>query len=109
MLTRFGKLILAAAIVLPTGAVANMPPPEFDRPYYGKMEKHLVRYGEAARKCRSLGADVALYVDDRHLYGCQFWREDGTCVIVYSWDTKDKQMKSNVYRHERGHCHGWEH
>lgn len=105
------RLITTLFLCLASPAFAGqLLPPKYDHPYPGKMEKHLVPYGFAAKKCRSLGAEVSTMVEGRHLYGCQFFDGD-TCVIVYSYDPsgKDRKMMSNVYRHERGHCNGWVH
>lgn len=92
-------------------ALANMPPKEYDFPFQGKLEKHLVTYGNAARLCNKLNPDYKTpsYVSGRKLFGCQFFRENGTCVIVYSYDPtgNDKKMSSNVFRHEQAHCNGW--
>lgn len=98
-----------AFLLLASPAWAQMPPPEFDHPFDGRLEKHAVPYKQAYRKCRALGRyDVSPYVDGRHLYGCQFWRGD-TCVIVYSFSKIDRKMASNVRRHEIAHCNGWDH
>lgn len=100
---------LLALLLSTSSAYANMPPPEFDHPFSGRLEQHSVPYGQAYRKCRTLGRnDVSAYIDGRHLYGCQFWRGD-TCVIVYSFSRSDRKMASNVRRHEVAHCNGWEH
>ena len=87
-----------------------MPPPKWDHPFHGKMEKRIVPYGNAAKLCQKLNPEGGSpdSVDGRPLFGCQFWR-GSTCVIVYSFDPKgkDQKMSSNVFRHERAHCNGW--
>lgn len=114
------KHALAVLLLLTTPAWANMPPERFDKPYPGTLEKHLVPYGKAWAKCDELsrkrgeGSWPKMYrmIDGRHLYGCSMGgvsEGQKRCVIVYSYDPSgaDPLMKSNTFRHERGHCLGW--
>ena len=99
------SIIIAALIFTGSApAFASMPPSQWDHPFKGKMEKHLVAYGKAARTCIKLNPSD----EGGAQYGCQFWRGK-TCVIVYSFDPtgKDPKMTSNVFRHEQAHCNGW--
>jgi hypothetical protein len=123
------RLALAAlALGIANPALANMPPVEYDHPYAGTLERHLVPYGAAWAKCNAIslargegGMPVSsMRIGNRSLYGCAFGGKlDGQkrCVVVYSFDTPalarkqhrnyDTKMKSNVFRHEQGHCNGW--
>jgi hypothetical protein len=114
------RLIVAAAVLFTSSAFAGMPPKEYDRPYSGTLEKHLVPYGQAWAKCNEISIArgegawpvSSMRIGKRSLYGCAMGGKlDGKkrCVIVYSYDPtgNDRKMKSNVFRHERGHCNGW--
>lgn len=112
LITGFGIFV-----ALTTSALANMPPKEFDHAFPGHIEKFLVRYGEAWAKCNEISIArgegpyprSSMRIGDRALYGCAFVDDETFCVIVYSYDPsgKDPLMKSNTFRHERGHCNGW--
>lgn len=113
----YGKILkssLLLAVLAVSQAVAQMPPERFDHTYTGEMQSHLVPYGQAWAMCdklaKSLGEEgwpvTSKQIQGRHLYGCSMLVDD-VCIIVHSWSLHDKDMKSNVYRHERAHCNGW--
>lgn len=102
---------LIALLLTTTSALAEMPPPQYDYPYVGKKELHLVPYGMAGPACRRLNPYDQTVPDrknGRYVLGCQFWRVD-VCVIVYSHKKSEPEMRSNVLRHEMAHCNGWKH
>jgi hypothetical protein len=73
-----------------------------------------LRRGEGQK--RFVGLPLPFSGGKRSLYGCAMG-DDEKCVIVYSFDTPalarkqhrnyDAKIKSNVFRHEQGHCNGW--
>lgn len=77
-----------------------IPPPEYDRPYTGRLEIEYVEPGEAAKLC-DLGhrnracADVG----------------NGWCRIIFPKDTGVYSRKTLelLMRHEIAHCNGWRH
>jgi hypothetical protein len=116
------RLITAIATlgVALTPALAGMPPKKYDHPYSGTLEKHLVPYGQAWEKCNAVSIargeggwpKSSMQIGKRSLYGCAMGGKlagEKRCVIVYSFDPtgNDRKMKSNTFRHERGHCNGW--
>ena len=110
------RALLAAMFIIPTVAFAQMPPKKYDHPFDGKLVEHVVKYGEAWKKCQQLDPSRTSpkMKAGRHLYGCSIGGKlDGskTCTIVYSYDPsgRDPKMKDNVFRHERAHCSGWVH
>lgn len=112
------SLAMAGLAICHIQAFALMPPKQYDHPYNGPVEAHLVPYGKAWETCNKVSMangygpkdTGSKMVEGRKLYGCSYGGVlDGKrkCIVVYSYDGSDKLMKSNTYRHELGHCNGW--
>jgi len=96
------RVLLAALFLVPTVAFAQMPPPEYDRGYDGKLIEHRVPFGTARAYCRKMGRHQSMA-----RYGCSLGdiAGPGTCTIVVSGPTQADVR--NVRKHETAHCAGW--
>ena len=86
------QTILAALLVLAsTTALANiLPPPEYDRPFKGKV----TAYGIDKPHPACFGSIACTYLRPGH------------CIVYLpNWLTRAQLLI--VWRHERGHCNGW--
>lgn len=98
------RVLLAALLMVPTVAFAQMPPKKYDHPFDGKLTITEVEYGTARAFCRKNYNSASMAK-----YGCATLYEDGSCHIVVSKQSSKNPgyRKSQVLRHEIGHCNGW--
>lgn len=95
------------------------PPPEFDRPYTGKLEKRYRPQPEVFKECSRImlennGSTRGAYPGMR---GCSTQFENYTSCIIILIDkpfvVPDRPQvvitPEAVLRHEIGHCNGWTH
>lgn len=91
----------APYLMRPPGAVRVLPPPEYDKPYTGKLTIERVETPEDVKRICNL-AKPAL--------ACAFPYDGTRCRIVI---VPDEFIRATGYteeivlRHERGHCGGW--
>lgn len=93
------------------------PPPEYDHPYSGKLEKRYRPQAKIMAECSALfvadtGNSIGAYPG---MKGCSI-QKPGHCIVVVI--DKPVAMKGRpgvlitpeaVLRHEIGHCNGWTH
>ncbi|WP_156958634.1 hypothetical protein [Labrenzia sp. DG1229] len=113
-------LAWASATTLATGAAARpkrqrsqlIPPPQYDRPFRGKVIEVPVHPRQVPNECaRRIPDRRQANMFRRGGYsGCFVLSEDGrTCTIVIPNQHTFRYSPQMVRRHEIGHCNGWIH
>lgn len=108
------SIAICALLMSASASGAGMPPEKYEHAYKGNLFEKEVPLKGAAKECNKLGKrfkNTEIHPErknGRPLYGCAYPRK-GECYIVYSYDPSgnDKDMASNVRRHEIAHCNGW--
>src|SRR5262245_46082448 len=107
-LSVFASAAQAAAIVDGQGYV-QQPPPEFDRPFDGKLE---IIYDDDD-PCSATGSRIVVACTNgrEDFHPQPYMKNPGKCVIrlvrrvIEAW----KVNIEDVVRHEIAHCNGWRH
>lgn len=99
--------MIIAHLLTTTPALAQiLPPPEFDRPYTGRLTVDTVPTQRAlAELCPHAAARTP------NLIGCTMRASDGgSCRVILVADSVIIALgatRAKILRHEIGHCNGW--
>jgi len=99
--------IVIAHLFAATPALAQiLPPPEYDRPYTGRLTVDTVPTQRAlAEICPQAAARAP------NIIGCAFRSHDGShCRVVLVAEAVIVALgatRAKILRHEIGHCNGW--
>lgn len=109
MKTLIALIILMASVSV---ASANMPPREYDNADNSMTiaEIKATLHVKKTRYKRVVYGHAGEYCPNKPRFGCTNVYDDGSALIVYSYDPKegvDGVMAKNVLRHEIGHRKGW--
>lgn len=77
--------------------MVDLPPPQFDHPFQGRLEIHAHYGGELTAWNGPCFPFLGAYACAKVV--------DGVCTI---WAVKNK-LDARLLRHEIGHCNGWRH
>lgn len=115
----FGSTLAAAATISGSAAARPkrqrsqlVPPPQYDRPFRGKLIEIPVHPKRVSKECSMRMRDKRLANIFRRggFSGCAILSEDGrTCTIVIPNQHTFRYSPQAVRRHEIGHCNGWIH
>jgi hypothetical protein len=100
------EMLVGLATVILFGS-QSIPPPEFDKPYEGRLIQQIVDTDEElARYCGPI-------VPGYNRYGCAYVLPKWNLCVIYMLPGDILHARgvslSEVLRHELGHCNGWKH
>jgi hypothetical protein len=102
---RYSVLLILALLTSCASAAYNVeylaelePPVQYNHPYDGPVDEHVMSTAEVRSQCVSMGTSP-------FIAACSLVSDDGTCHIILP---NDGQAPTSTYRrHETAHCNGW--